>query len=359
MFPPAFVKEQLDAFTKEGDLTLDPFSGRGTTALESLLSGREAIACDINPVAYCISAAKANAPRLNAILQRVGRLESGFKRSSQSRLEAERERLPQFFRRAFFAGTLRQLVYLRAALDWRHNSLDRFVCALILGHLHGEMNRSPNYLSNQMPHSVSSKPAYSLKYWCEHNLWPPHRDTFHLLRHRAKFRLAQGAPDGRGKVALCDARDSGRRFGKYAGRVAAAITSPPYLDVTNFEEDQWLRLWFLGGSPFPTYSSVSRDDRHTSEKLYWKFLSSAWAGIKTLLKPEATIVVRIGAKNRDPEHLAEKVSASISNVWPGASRICSPRLTLLRNSQTKVLLPDATGCRFELDMFFALRKRAA
>ena len=27
-----------------------------------------------------------------------------------------------------------------------------------------------------------------------------------------------------------------------------AITSPPYLNVTSFEEDQWLRLWFLGGS---------------------------------------------------------------------------------------------------------------
>ena len=24
---------------------------------------------------------------------------------------------------------------------------------------------------------------------------------------------------------------------------------PPYLDVTHFEEDQWLRLWFLGGPP--------------------------------------------------------------------------------------------------------------
>src|SRR5258705_2335387 len=43
------------------------------------------------------------------------------------------------------------------------------------------------------------------------------------------------------------------------------ITSPPYLDVTNFEEDQWLRLWFLGGPPYPTRHRLASDDRHMQE----------------------------------------------------------------------------------------------
>lgn len=40
-----------------------------------------------------------------------------------------------------------------------------------------------------------------------------------------------------------------------AGSVRCVITSPPYLDVTNFEEDQWLRLWFQGGPPKPTWGA--------------------------------------------------------------------------------------------------------
>ena len=41
------------------------------------------------------------------------------------------------------------------------------------------------------------------------------------------------------------------------GPIRLVVTSPPYLDVTNFEEDQWLRLWFLGGPPFPTRGRIS------------------------------------------------------------------------------------------------------
>src|SRR4029450_2773838 len=62
MFPEDFVRKYVRDYTKPGAVVFASFSGRGTPLLESLLNDRHAAAIDINPVAYCISAAKATIP---------------------------------------------------------------------------------------------------------------------------------------------------------------------------------------------------------------------------------------------------------------------------------------------------------
>ncbi len=352
MFPPRFVREQLLAHTKPGEVVFDGFSGRGTTLLESLLNDRQAIACDINPVAYCITAAKANPLSLTELLAEIERLELRYRRRSKEKVELERRMLSQFFRCAFHPETLRQVLFLRSALDWRGTRLHRFLAALVLGHLHGEMNRSNNYLSNQMPHWISTKPSYSLKYWKKYDLQAPRRDVFELLRHRAAFRLEEGTPVLKGKAACCDVREVGKVFIKHHENVGAVITSPPYLDVTKFEEDQWLRLWFLGGPPHPTYGRVSRDDRHRSELAYWQFLEAAWRGMKPLLKKKAVMVCRIGARATDPDELAKRFTRSLTAVWSRVCSLASPVVTALPSSQAKNLSPEAKGCRVEVDLAY-------
>lgn len=52
--PSAFIKE----FTKEGDLIFDPFSGSGTTAVESIKLKRNFIGIEINPLAQKIAEVK-------------------------------------------------------------------------------------------------------------------------------------------------------------------------------------------------------------------------------------------------------------------------------------------------------------
>ncbi|HEY5119130.1 MAG TPA: DNA methyltransferase, partial [Anaerolineales bacterium] len=49
--PPAVVAELIRAYTKEGDVVLDPFGGNGTTAIEALRLGRRAVTTDPNPLA--------------------------------------------------------------------------------------------------------------------------------------------------------------------------------------------------------------------------------------------------------------------------------------------------------------------
>jgi DNA modification methylase len=57
-FSPAFARSAILAFTKPGDLVLDPFLGGGTSAVEATLLGRRAAGTDISSLAVFISRAK-------------------------------------------------------------------------------------------------------------------------------------------------------------------------------------------------------------------------------------------------------------------------------------------------------------
>lgn len=122
----------------------------------------------------------------------------------------------------------------------------------------------------RMPRTISTKPAYSVRWWEKHGYTPPARDVFAILRHVNAYRYRTPPPSRRGRIALSDARRASERFADLAGQVTDVITSPPYLDTTNYREDQWLRLWFLGDE---ASSSQPRDDgRYYTAERYWAFL---------------------------------------------------------------------------------------
>ena len=353
MFPDSFARRQILTHTSPGDLVLDPFSGRGTSLLESLLLDRHAVAVDINPVAACVSNAKARTPSLELVNKRIDELEQEYVSSTFEQLEEERRALPTFFRHAFYYTTLLEILFLRRSLDWRRCDLDCFVAALALGSLHGEMDRSPSYFSNQMPRTISTKPDYSVRYWQSRNLRAKKKRTFPILRSRANMRLFAGAPQRQGTVFMGDVRTASSSLRTFSGAVKAVITSPPYLDVTSYEEDQWLRLWFLGGDPRPTYGSVSRDDRHTSAGRFWRFLAESWQGIAPLLAPEPTIVCRIGGKRLNLSQLAQNLLATIRSVLPGAYLVGDPQISVPIHRQTDNFRPGTRGIGIEAD--FVLR----
>src|SRR6478736_4557421 len=81
MFPESFAEHWLARLTSPGDLVLDPFCGRGTLPFQALLMEREAIGCDTNPVAYCISKAKTNAPSKGRVLTRIIKLKEEYRKT--------------------------------------------------------------------------------------------------------------------------------------------------------------------------------------------------------------------------------------------------------------------------------------
>ncbi len=350
MFPETFAAEWLERLTEPGDVVLDPFCGRGTLPLEALLLGRAAIGCDINPVAYCVTRAKTNTPGIASVKRRITVLERGF---NAKEWEPERCRMPEFFRVAYRASVLRQILYLRRELKWQHSDTDAMVAALTLGSLHGESERSPSFLSNQMPHTISTKPDYSVRFWRRHGFKAPRRDVFDLLRTQADFRYESVPPSRKGVALHMDMRDIPRAAKRLPGPIKTVITSPPYLDVTRFEEDQWLRLWFLGGPPRLAYGRVSKDDRHTSQEGYWGLITDFWRVLGQVLERNSNVVIRIGAVRAQPDQLARGLLGSA--VASGRKvQLVSHTVSEIRKRQTVVLRPNAKGCLVEVDCHFSV-----
>ena len=305
MFPESFVEKHLAA-TKFRGIVFDPFCGRGTTIFESLIRDRDAAGCDVHPVAFCVSAAKSDPPARSEVLKRLSYLEDT---SSSFCVDNDENPRDEFFKLCFNPATYIQVRFLREELSWRDSRTDRFIAALCLGSLHGESHRSPNYFSNRMPRTISTKPGYSVRWWLKNGYEPPSRDVFAILRHMTDYRFATPPPKRRGKVRMSDARSAASAFPQLMGRVTDVITSPPYLDTTNYYEDQWLRLWFLGGKAIANHTHG--DGRHYNARKYWDFLTDAWKGIAPLLAQKSRVVVRIGSRKHSREEIEKLLTESI------------------------------------------------
>ena len=57
-FPPALVRYFIGAYSRPGDVILDPFCGKGTTLLEAAVAGRRAVGGDISRTAVISARAK-------------------------------------------------------------------------------------------------------------------------------------------------------------------------------------------------------------------------------------------------------------------------------------------------------------
>jgi hypothetical protein len=348
MFPESFVEKWVERLTKPGDVVADPFCGRGTAPFQALLMGRHAIANDINPVAYCVTKAKTQAPPLGWAIRRLKALREGF---NATEWNEAREQLPAFFALAYSEDTLRQILYLRDNLKWRSSTTDCMLAAISLGALHGDIDGP--YLSNQLPRTISTKPRYSVKFWEDRGLKPPPRDAFAILEKTLRYRYQTPPPIGRAAVFNRDVRDISKEVDKLPSDIRFVITSPPYLDTTNFEEDQWLRLWFLGGPPHPTYREISVDDRHTNKEDYWAMIGDMWSSLGAIAAEDTQVVIRLAVRGMTNRQTAMQLGEAASSSRR-ATKLIKWTSSEIRRRQTSSFRPGSQGLVTEVDCHFAM-----
>lgn len=294
MFPPSLPHYFIEKYSSPGDLILDPFSGRGTTALEACFQNRIGIGSDRNPLSYVLTFAKVEVPTKGRIIKRIKELEHGFNTKSVDTKNVERN-----IKMIFNTYTLKQLQYLKKHLDWKTSNVDAFITAMVLGIMHGS---SEGYLSLQMPNTFSMSPGYIKKYIGIHKLKKPKRDAFVLLLR--KLERCYQKPKVRGKVYFSDARKL-TKIKK--GEINLIVTSPPYTRLITYGKFNWIRLWFLGKN--------SKEVEHrlfTTQSLdrYKRFMSSVLTEFKRIMSSEGKIVLVIGdvpSKNNEMINLAELV----------------------------------------------------
>jgi hypothetical protein len=76
--PAGLPRYFIEQFSAPGDVVLDPFSGRGTTALEACLAGRVGLGVDLNPLAALLTDVKVAPPAYEQTILRLAELERSY-----------------------------------------------------------------------------------------------------------------------------------------------------------------------------------------------------------------------------------------------------------------------------------------
>lgn len=269
---------------------LDPFCGRGTTLYAARVAGVEAWGVDTSPVAVAIAKAKLAQASVSQALS----LARTILRSCK---EAE---IPQssFWKRAFHERTLNDLCCLRQGLMKRRSDASALLRALALGCLHGPLTKdpdNPSYFSNQMPRTFAPKPDYAVRFWRSRRLRPPRASIMQVLEKKAERIRSGDIPLQRrvGGVVTGNAEHR-NTFTELPRTFDVVITSPPYLGMVNYVQDQWLRNWFLGGPDTVDYQRTEQLS-HCGPEDFTASLARVWDNVGRLRLRRMDMFIRFGA----------------------------------------------------------------
>jgi hypothetical protein len=297
MFPPALPRYFIEQCSRPGDIVFDPFSGRGTTALEACIAGRTGVGTDANPLAALLTLAKVDPPDLADARACVDTLRALYRRSDVT------ETAPPEIHMLFDGRrTLPQLLFIRDALQ-STDRVHRFLLAALTGILHANHAKNPlesRSLSISMPNTFAMSPNYIAKYIREHGLRKYPFDVFDALTRRLDRLARSPAPLSRGRAKRLDVK----RITEWMRPESAAliVTSPPYLKVVRYGKYNWIRLWLLNETVEAVDSRLgveATDNRlRLSDQLklpaYTKFMVDTLARCERVLKPGGVAVFVIG-----------------------------------------------------------------
>ena len=302
MFPPSFPYYATKGLTDPGDLVLDPFSGRGNSLFCAMTQGRRAVGIDINPLAYLYSAARCSfGVEQDAVLRRLTEVADAV-------TPTDRRTRNSFQTRAWSPDVRGFLRSARKELDWRGNDVDRILMGFVA--LHAQDKLSLSGLSNKLPPTIACSPSYAVRWWTERGMTrPPSTNPVESLTDKISRRYQFGTPDLRGGHAY--EGDSRKVLaGMEPLEASLLITSPPYIDVSDYWNDHWIRLWLLGNRRFG--KEWSRAAKFGGQDNYRELLHGVFSQSKRHLANEATVLVRSDVRR----HTSEICKEVLMSVFP-------------------------------------------
>mgnify|MGYP001099177885 CR=1 FL=1 len=240
-FKPQLPRFFIDRLTQPGDVVYDPFMGRGTTLLEAALCGRIPYGNDTNPLSRALVEPRLCPPALEEI---------------KARLEAipwdsfdtyESEDLLTFYHPETLAKLegLRNWLLERSAGENDLDKVDAWIRMVAINRLTGHSAGFFSVYTLPPNQAVTVKRQKLINE--KRQQIPPLRDVPAIIFRKSKSLLSQEHPQC--ETYLTCVAQSESTPGIADASVKLTVTSPPFLDVVDYEGDNWLRCWFLGVDP--------------------------------------------------------------------------------------------------------------
>ncbi len=300
-FKPQLPRFFIELLTRKGDIVYDPFSGRGTTVIEAGLSGRNVLANDANPLSRIITEPRFFPPDPAAVEKRLESIPRDSERASID--------LSMFYH----PDTEKEIVALRQYIlrrreDCRDDMIDRWIAMVATNRLTGHSKGffsvytlPPNQaVSQQSQHRINRKLGQT----------PEYRDTHRIILNKTKSLLRSLSPAEKTNLKL-----AGKKTRLLTGdarstpeipdsSVQLTVTSPPFLDIVQYREDNWLRCWFNG------YDEKITGDQITMARspLEWsEVMSAVFRELFRLTSPGGYVAFEVGEVRKRTIKLEEYV----------------------------------------------------
>lgn len=271
----------IERMTDVDDRVYDPFMGRGTTLLEAALMGRLAAGNDINPLSRMLVQPRLAPPKLDQIARRLREID--WRRS----VPAKNSDLLVFYH----YETLAEIESLRSWLIEKETSgkldpVDMWIRMVAINRLTGHSSGffSVYSLPPNQAVSVDSQRKINEK----RKQVPPRRYVADILLKKSKNLLAEGTPN----PAIHGPLMTGRASSTPAladNSVDLLVTSPPFLDIVNYKQDNWLRCWFAGIDP-----DTIAIDHHRTVSEWERFVRDSFVEFVRVTKPGGHIAFEVG-----------------------------------------------------------------
>jgi hypothetical protein len=299
-FKPQLPRFFIRLLTRGGDTVYDPFSGRGTTPIEAALAGRRVVANDINPVSRIFTRPRLHVPTLDAVRERLAAIPVDYAKRAELDLSM-----------FYHPDTEAEIVSLRDYLAHRSASgledpMDAWIRMVATNRLTGH---SPGFFS---VYTLPPNQAVSRKRQQEINKQrgqtPQYKDTKQrILKKTASLLRDLSETDRRrllraGERALLLERDA-RSIGEIPdASVQLTVTSPPFLDVVDYERDNWLRGWFnnLDAEPGDEGPSVC-----SGLEAWCRLMRDVFSELFRLTRPGGWIAFEVGEVRKGSVKLEE------------------------------------------------------
>ena len=243
-FKPQLPRFFIKRLTRPGDVVYDPFMGRGTTLIEAALLGRTPYGCDVNPLSQIFVRARLNPPGFSEVEARLKKI--NFKTADER---------PENLLVFFHPETLKEICALKKYLlrkkdEVELDNVDYWIWMVATNRLTGH---SPGFFSvYTMPPNQAVSVDSQIKINKKRDQTPQRRHVPELILRKSRQLLRDIDAQHRYQLSVSSedsilaTKSSDKTPEIQSNSIALVVTSPPFLDVVDYEKDNWLRAWFCG-----------------------------------------------------------------------------------------------------------------